>query len=138
MATRILLTRRIDVETGRAQMPRQPRGQFGVETPDVNQRFAETPVHGEHDLAARRHGQTIRMVELVTGDVQVAVRTVRLQSFEAEETVFRARDRVGNFGSAGFDHAAVRRDDQRRRMRSSARSDAIIAALHLVAREFRV
>src|ERR1022692_3861275 len=78
------------------------------------------------------------MVELGTGDVQVAVRAVRLQSFEAEYTVFRARDRVGDFGSAGFDHAAVRRDDQHRRMRSSARPDAILAALHLVAREFRV
>ena len=104
----------------------------------MNLRFADASVHGEHDLAARRHGQAIGMIELVAGDVQVAVCAVRLHAFEAEEAVFAARDDVRDLGGADLDHAAVRRDDEHRRARPRVRADAIIPALHLVAREFGV
>jgi hypothetical protein len=76
------------------------------------------------------------MVEAVTGNVQVAVPASGLHALEAKQVVFIASDKRSQFGSPDFYTAAVRSENEYRRVRPFDDVDSVILSFHFVFGEF--
>ena len=85
-----------------------------VEAPDIDlRRVAFAAVNGQHDRMACGESDAVGVIEVVTGDVQVAIAAAGLEAVEGEQAEVRARDEGRELRGADFDVAAVRRDDER-------------------------
>src|ERR1700686_5141821 len=115
---------------------RQPPRQLDIQPTDEYSRVSLATMHADDDVAARSHVEAIRMIEAVTGDVQVPIPAVRFQAFETKEAVICACDQRSDLGGSLFDVAAMRREDDDAGAGALDRSDAKIPSRRLVLRKF--
>ena len=113
------------------------RAEICVEAPDVYMRLARATVYGDGDIPIPGQRQALGVIELVAGDVQVPVAPVWLESLESEQAVIVSRNQRGDLGSADFNAAAVRGQNNDRGMRPVEHRDLIVATPDLMLIQMR-
>jgi hypothetical protein len=94
-------------------------------------------VYADDHLATRRQSNAIRMIEAMTGDVQVAAVAIGFEAFEAEQTVLGAGNQLRDLGRSHFDLTAMGGEDGDRRLGAVDLDDAEISVLRFVPLKFR-
>lgn len=136
VAARISVALGDNGETGRGEPDRQPSRQVDVEAADEYPRVSHATMHADDNVAARRHGEALGMIEAVTGDVQVPIPAIRFEAFETKQAVIRTCDQRGDLGGSLFDLAAMGREDDCPGAGTLDPSDAKIPSLRLMLRKF--
>jgi len=136
MTSRVAMPIGYHREARPAQMLSQAICELHIQPADKDLSIAHATVNADHDIPYGRHGDALRMIEPMAGDMQSAVLTVGLHSLEAEQTVVLARDELCDVGGSGFDLAPMRRENNRRRLETIQDANPKILALCLVLRQF--